>query len=320
MDDQVAATETLQALLPFVNERVSWQAKLTNAFLRRFVKTRLSQSPEISSLRGFVQKLDRLVGKEIREPLIEDRNVEGVSCRWLQAPDNSDRVLLYLHGGGFCVHLPRTYDGFAARICQQIEANALIPDYRLAPEHPFPAAVEDCFVTYRWLLEQGYSADNIVIAGDSAGGCLTLTTLLQIRDASLPMPAAAILISPGTDCSVKMPSSPEVEFEGTDPMFPDNVPELFFTPYVAGAEETNPLLSPVYGDFHGMPPMEFYVGSTELALSHSLRVIEKAVAAGVDVRLHLWKEMPHVHPLMLWLPESRHALKMMGAFIHQHLR
>ncbi|MEH6576098.1 MAG: alpha/beta hydrolase [Amphritea sp.] len=319
MDDPVVVTETSTALPPFVNERVSWQASLTNALLRRFVKTRLGKVSDIASMRVTIAKLDRWVGQRAKGLLSEERTAAGIACRWLQLPSNNDRVLLYFHGGLFCFHLPRMYAGFTARICHEIGANALIPDYRLAPEHPFPAAVDDCFAAYRWLLEQGYSPDNIVLAGDSAGGCLTLTTLMQIRDADLPMPAAAILISPAADCSVKQRSSLPVDIEA-DPMFSSSVRGLCYSPYMAGADEKNSLVSPAYGNFHGMPPLQIFVGSSELILSHSLRVVAKASAAGVDVRLSLWKEMPHVHPLMNWLPESKQALQMMGAFFRQHLR
>lgn len=308
-----------QSLPSFVNNSVSWQAKLTNVLLRRFVKPRIDSKPETPELRAFMAKLDRLWAKKVKDLLIEDRDVAGIPCRWVTAPTESERVLLYLHGGGFTIHLPRTYDGFVARICQKLGANALIPDYRLVPEHPFPAAVEDCFTTYKWLLDQNYSADKIIIAGDSAGGCLTLTTLLQIRDAQLPMPAAAILLSPGSDCRA---SSSKVESDEcvSDPMLPNSALDLLVIPYANGADETDPLLSPVFGEYHGMPPMQFHVGSTELVLSHSTRVVEKAAAAGVDVKLNLWKELPHVHSLMYWLPESKLALSMMVQFSNKHLR
>ncbi|MEH6822658.1 MAG: alpha/beta hydrolase [Motiliproteus sp.] len=319
MNDQSVLSEAPATDLPIVNDGVSWQAKLTTMLLRRVTGRRFSHSPNITSMRTLAKKVDRWAAGKVRGVEIEDRNVAAIPCRWLKGPVDSQRVLLYLHGGGFVIHLPRTYDAFATRLAREIGASALIPDYRLAPEHPFPAAVEDCLTSYRWLLDQGYSADQIVIAGDSAGGCLTLTTLLQIRDAGLPKPAAAVLLSPGTDCR-RQALFGEPELESGDPVLSTDALDFFLSAYLTGDDsDTNPLVSPVFGDYHDMPPIQFHVGSTEMILDHTLRVAERVSAAGGDAGLHVWKAMPHVHPLISWLPESKQALSMMGQFLRKHL-
>lgn len=300
-----------------VNQRVSFRAKLTNRLLRLFVKDRLDEGFSISTLRKFVAKLDPLIAKTVKGIPIKDCDANGVACRWVSAPSETSKVLLYLHGSGFAIHLPHAYDGFVANMCQQMGVNALIPNYRLAPEHPYPAAVDDCYSCYKWLLEQGYKAQNIVIAGDSAGGCLTLTTLLQARDQQLELPAAAVLMSPGVDI---FHADKAVENESSDPMLSATILAQFLEGYLPKEFSNNdPLLSPILADFNNLPPMDFHVGSTEVLLDHTVCAVEKAKRAGGDVKLSIWKDMPHVHPLMHWLPESKQAVNLITDFLTTHL-
>ena len=305
----------------FVNETVSWQSKATVLVMRSFIKKSLGKAQDITKLRKFVAKIDNNSKKITSELETKEIHVDGIPCRWIAAPSKSHRVILYLHGGGFCINLPKIYQYFVTQLCQQLDANALIPDYRLAPEHPFPAGITDCLNAYRWLLSQGYAAKNIIIAGDSAGGCLTLTTLLQIRDKKLDAPAAAVLLSPVTDIRHPDQQSVSVETANNDPMLTlaalKDMAEMYNPD---GVSDESPLLSPLFGDFSDLPPLQFHVGSTEILFSHSVGVLQKAQEQGVETSLHVWKNMPHVHALLPWLPESTQTIKLMTEFMAKHLK
>ncbi len=323
MNDQESSASTLGSRDytsgPFVNHRVSWRARLLNRALKKFVKNRMHHLPEIPALRRFMLKTDgRLalpVGKNIE---LQSLKVNGVPCHSLTRQQPSSRTLLYLHGGGFCAHTPKTYDGFAARLCEAFEANALLPDYRLAPEHPFPAAIDDSFAAYRFLLDQGIDPGRIVVAGDSAGGCLALALMMRLRREGLAMPGCVVAMSPATDHPDNQPDLDSVT--GDDPMFSPEVLRLFASSYVPRPEDRkDPEALPLHGDYEGLPPLQIHVGSTEALLSHSTRVAAKAKAAGVEVSLNVWDSMPHVHPIFHLIPESHQAVEMMAGFVKRHL-
>jgi len=323
MNDQETSAARLKAgdhaAGPYVNPCVSWQARLLNQALRVLVKKRMRTVPKIPQLRRFMLQTDGLLATAVGRG-IEIRPVQanGVPCRRLTRRQRSSRTLLYLHGGGFCTHMPKVYDGFAARLCEAFEADALLPDYRLAPEHPFPAAIEDAIAAYRYLLDQGTEPHRIVIAGDSAGGCLALGLLMGLRKRGLPLPGCVVAMSPATDHPANEADLEAVTRE--DPMFSAEVLSLFASSYVPRPEDrTAPEALPLHGDFNGLPPLQFHVGSTEALLGHSTRAAAKAKASGVDVSLNVWDRMPHVHPIFHWLPESRQALEMMAAFVRRHL-
>ncbi|GGO80188.1 hypothetical protein GCM10011348_16340 [Marinobacterium nitratireducens] len=304
---------------PFVNHRVSWRARLLNRALRTFVKSRMSGPPEIPALRRFMLKTDGRLALSVGQNIeVQSLKVSGVPCHSLTRQQPSSRTLLYLHGGGFCAHTPKTYDGFAARLCEAFDANALLPDYRLAPEHPFPAAIDDSLAAYRYLLDQDIDPGRIVVAGDSAGGCLALALMMRLRREGLPMPGCVVTMSPATD---HPDNEPDLEAATQhDPMFSPEVLRLFASSYVPRAEDrSNPEALPLHGSYEGLPPLQIHVGSTEALLSHSTRAAAKAKAAGVEVSLNVWDSMPHVHPIFHLIPESRQAIDMMAAFVRRHL-
>ncbi len=201
-----------------------------------------------------------------------------------------------------------------SRIARASNARALSIDYRLAPEHPFPAAVEDAIAAYKWLLAQGYKPGKIVIAGDSAGGGLTLAALLAIRDAGLPMPAGAVPISPWTDLegtgeSVRTRAARDVM------VTQDNL-QSSAKQYYGMHDPKDPLVSPVHANFRGLPPMLIQVGDAEILLDDATRVAKSAKAAGVEVELEVWDEMPHVwHVFAKLLPEGQQAIDKIGKFV-----
>lgn len=251
-------------------------------------------------------------------------NVETVTAggrpadRLTFADHSDDGVLLYLHGGGYAVCSPFTHRALAANLGRASGLNALVPDYRLAPEHPFPAAVDDAVAAYRWLLDAGTPPERIVIAGDSAGGGLTLATMLSVRDAGDPLPGAAALISPWTDLAVTGESVTTRQKD--DPMLFRSGLIEHAEMYLGAGDRKHPLASPLYADLSGLPPLIIHVGTAEILLDDSTRLAERAEAAGVEVTLHCYEDMMHVwHYFEGTLPESAAAIEQIGAFIKANI-
>ncbi len=204
----------------------------------------------------------------------------------------------------------------AAHICQAAASRALAVDYRLAPEHPFPAALEDCLTVYHWLLKNGTSPENIVIAGASAGGNLTLAMLLSLRDAGDPLPAAAVCISPVTDLA----GTGESFLAKQDPALTAEFVLTMNRHYAGNQDLRSPLLSPHYGNLRGLPPLLIQVGEDEILLSDATRLADNARAAGVDVSLVIWPKMWHVwHLFAPSLPEAQLAINAIGTFIRERI-
>ena len=251
------------------------------------------------------------------EPAVMRQSVSanGVSCHWL-IPQNSptDRVLLYLHGGGFVFGLSPQHLQMGAWLAQRMRTRVLMVDYRLAPEYPFPAALDDCAAAYHWLLQQGIPAQNIAVAGDSAGGNLTLTLLLKSRDSGDPLPAAAVCLSPVTDLT-RDHAHPELR----DPLLSPRAMQLYTRSYVANHNARDPRISPAFGDLHGLPPLLIHVGEDEILRADALRIHELAQAAGVDVRLEIAPHMWHVWQLFLELPQALQSLEDIAQFLESHL-
>ncbi len=248
---------------------------------------------------------------------IDSVDVDGIPAEWLAAPGvDVDRVLLYLHGGGYVIGSIATHRGLTAALSSAANCRVLALDYRLAPEHPYPAAVEDATRAYRWLLKQGVKANKIAISGDSAGGGLTLATLLNLKASGDPLPAAAVPISPWTDMEgtgesmkTKVDLDPMVEPGGLMGMA-----KL----YMADGDYRAPTASPLHGDYSGLPPLLIQVGALETLHDDATRVAAKAKAAGVDVTLEVWDDMIHVwHLFAPMLPEGRQAIVRVGEFIQE---
>ncbi|MEZ5436141.1 MAG: alpha/beta hydrolase [Pseudomonadales bacterium] len=246
--------------------------------------------------------------------------IDGIPCLWVKAMGaEPEKLILYLHGGGyiFC-SAHTTHKDILWRLSVASKCRVIAPDYRLAPEHPYPAALEDSIKVYRWLLEQGYKPENIVIAGDSAGGGLTYGTVLKIRDIGLPLPAATVAMSPWTDLAVTGESV--ITNLKRDALIPgDGLPEGAQY-YLAGASTRDPYASPLYGDPTGLPPTLIQVSKDEVLLDDSRRLAAKYRAAGVPCELELWDGMPHVwQTLAMFIPEGKTAINRIGAFISKHL-
>ena len=242
----------------------------------------------------------------------------GVEAEWITAPGaRADRVLLYLHGGGYLLGSVRSHWDLIARLSAASGCRALGLDYRLSPEHPFPAPVEDATAAYLWLLDQGISPERIAVAGDSAGGGLTAATLIALRDAGTDLPAAGVMISPWVDLEAEGESMQSRE--ELDPMVQRPLILAMAETYLAGADPRSPLAAPLHAKLEGLPPLLIHVGDHETLLDDATRFAAKARAASVDVTLEPWDEMFHVWHLFTDLPEAAQAVEVIGTFLRKHL-
>ena len=244
-------------------------------------------------------------------------NAAGVPAEWLTPPRSiPNKVMIFLHGGGYVMGSPSTHRSLIARLATTLGVRALSVDYRLAPEHPFPSALEDSLTAYHWVIKQGVSPENIVIAGDSAGAGLTLATLISLRDNREPLPAMALCISPWTDLTLTG-SSIQTQ-EKIDPYISHDLLKLG-AHYIGHNDPSSPLISPFYADLSGLPPLLIHVGTDEVLLSDSTRLAAAAEKAGLEVTFKIWERMWHdFHFWAPYLPEANQAIEEMSDFVSQH--
>jgi acetyl esterase/lipase len=285
---------------------------------RQYFKT-ITPASDVTELRkswdDIGSKLKVAKGVRRREAV-----VEHITCEWL-VPEKCDDepVILYLHGGIYMLGSANTHRRMVSYIAREAGMRALIPNYRLAPEHPFPAAIDDATLIYRKLIEQGVAADRIVCGGDSAGGGLVMAMLLALKNAGDPLPAAAFLMSPwldlaGTGESLKTRADKDPWFDAA------NMPEMVRR-YCGDRKPTAPLISPLYGELSGLPPLLIQVGDHETLLSDSMRMAERLSEAGVEVELQVWPDMWHVFQYFVGqMPESLRAIRDVAAFLGKQFK
>lgn len=273
--------------------------------------------PSVEESRAGMEQLAELfpVSPDVR---LEPVSADGVPAEWIAAPEaTADRTIFYLHGGGYTLGSINTHREMVSRLSRAAGARALAINYRLAPEHPFPAAVEDSTAAYRWLLGNGLNPGRIVIAGDSAGGGLTMATLVALRDAGDPLPAAAVCLSPWVDLEGLGESA--TTKAAVDPMIQGKMIAEGGKAYLGGAHPHTPLAAPLYADLTGLPPLLLQVGTSEVLLDDSTRLAERAKSAGVDVTLEPWDDMIHVWQIFAaMLPEGQQAIDRIGEFVRKH--
>src|SRR5580698_10457684 len=252
--------------------------------------------------------------------LVTEVNADGVPAHWLAAPGaDTGRVLLFLHDGGYELGSVRSDGELAARLGRASGMRVLFPEYRLAPEHPFPAALDDVLTAWRWLrTELDLSASSIAVAGDSAGGGLAVALLVATRDAGEPLPTAAALMSPTVDLTGSGASM--TERADDDPISTPAMLRQFASDYLAGADPRAPLASPLFASLSGLPPLLVQVGTADVLLSDSERLTTAAAEAGVDVTLQVGEGLPHVYQLLLGTPEAAEATEQIGQFLRARLR
>ena len=298
----------------------SLRARFMNRLLRTTTKPMWRPGLDIATVRAHTTKMERRLVRKLPSIPTEAVEVAGVPAIWYGPPERAETgTLLYLHGGAWCLHLPRIYARFATILSDLTGMRVLLPDYRLAPEHPFPAGVDDCFAVYRWLLDNGYRQRPLALAGDSAGGSLSLVTMMRARDALLPLPDCAALLSPSTDITL---TGPSWQYNSkVDPMFSLGAGPLLADIYCPGQDHGNPQLSPLLGNWNGLPPLLFHAGSTEMLLDDSVRAQDRATQAGVAAEIEVYYGLPHVWHMMALLPEARVATQRVADFIvRQSLR
>ncbi len=263
--------------------------------------------------------LEKRGATRVRVPADVAREVvsaDNVRCEWLISQNSpKEQVLLYLHGGGFVYGLSSLHRRMVTYLARKMSIRTLMVDYRVAPEHPFPAALDDCVTAYFWLLKQGISAQNIVVAGDSAGGNLTISMLMKLRDSGEALPAAAACLSPVADLTGR-----DDQMKGFhDPLLHPRAGRIYNRSYVAHNDARNPLISPVLGDWRGLPPLLVHAGQDEILRDDAVRIEELAKAVGVDVRLEIYPRVWHVWQLYLTLPQAVQSLDDIAQFLKSHL-
>ncbi len=298
------------------SDRISLRAKLLRLGLSWFVKRRAGHETLEKSRRRFLA-MEALIPHPPRGTETITINAGGVSADSVITPaSRANRHVLYLHGGAYRLGAPSTYRHFTWRIASAAQARVLVIDYRLAPEHPFPAALEDAISYYRWLLAEGADPRQIAVIGDSAGGGLALALLLKLRDSGLPLPAAAVALSPWTDLALTGASF-TLNAKLDAMVHAGDVPK-FAADYLAGCDPRHPYASPLYGDPTGLPPTLIQVGSEEILRDDAVRMVERMQRAHCQAELQIWPRMPHVWHLMApILPEAREAIAEISKFLQR---
>jgi acetyl esterase/lipase len=302
----------------------SWQARLTNLVLRCLVKPSLRREVGLAPERiDAVRRRGVWCAKWLVRPLrgTEVRAVreDGVCGEWVLAPGaRDDRAVFYVHGGGFIIGSPAIYRHLVSRLSRAAGCAVFSVRYRLAPENPHPAALDDVLRAWRWLTSERISPSRVVAAGDSAGGNLALAALLCLERSRQPRPAAVALMAPWTDLTV---SGESVSTNRrADPYIPAELLRPVASAYLQGADPRQPESSPLFGDFSHFPPMIIHVGSTEVLLDDARRLERSARQSGVDVTLKSWQALPHVFQLFSpVVPEGRRSLEELGGFLRRHL-
>jgi epsilon-lactone hydrolase len=294
----------------------SWRTRAFNKVLSRVMRQRLASCHSTLEMRELIKNIDSY-GALISMPKrmeVAPTKFASISCDWVDMPKSSgNKIILYFHGGGFCFHSPNTHNAFLARLSNATKSRGLMVNYSLAPESPYPVAADECYAVYNALLLQGYLPHQIIIAGDSAGGNLALTTAIRLRDAKQPMPAALVLMSPVTDMAVTGESA--FTKSKDDPFFDLSSLLLMRNNYIGLQNPCEPDVSPFYADLHGLPPTFITAGTEEVLMDDAIRTANKMSEAGGDVTINIVKGVPHVYPLFYQLTEAREAIKLMSEFI-----
>lgn len=292
---------------------MSIRAVFLNFLFRRTIKKQFANMEDAVSFREQMDAAPR--PKLPGEVEVEAVSAGGVPAEWVRWPESDgEGVLLYLHGGGYIFGGPDGYRDLAWRLAREGNMRVLLVDYALAPEHPFPRAVDDATAVYRWLLNEGHSPERIAVAGDSAGGGLSAALMINLKNLGLPQPAAAVLISPWTDLA--MTGESVEQNADADSMLTREALIKASSMYLGDRDPKAPLASPLYGDLSELPPLMVVAGSIEILLSDSERLVENVNKSGGSASLSIWPGMPHVFPVFAArIPEGKQAVSEMAEFL-----
>jgi epsilon-lactone hydrolase len=292
----------------------SWHSKFIQRLLHMTWDREVAPDLQVSRLRA---KHARMVQNFVRQPRdveISRFKIGEINVEWIEpAGAQFHRVLLYLHGGGFVMGELAGFRNLVARIATAASARALLIDYRLAPEHPFPAALEDTLFAYRWLLLQGLDPSGIAIVGDGSGGGMAISACVALRDNHAPLPGAIVALSPWTDLALG--GRTLIKNASKDALVSIELLAYCAQSYLRGALPTSPLASPNYANLAGLPPLLVHAGSNEVLRDDATRLGDKAHKAGIDMSVEVFEGMPHVFQLFEKIPEAEASVNRIGAFI-----
>lgn len=294
---------------------------MTTALPAAFTELIAALGSEVAAARGDPVRV-RAVWERFAEgaPVAEDIaleavEIEGVRGEWSRTAARSDRAVLHLHGGAYTLCSARTHRYLCGELARAVGADVFALDYRLAPEHPFPAALDDAVAAWRWLLARGLPAQRLAVSGDSAGGGLALALMLRLRELRLPLPAAAFVIAPWTDLTLSGESVHSRTLPGDLPLDPRGL-SLSAAAYAGGADLRHGLISALFADTRGLPPVLIHVSSVERLLDDSLRMAARLAHDGVAVQLDVWPDQPHIWHGYSWLlPSGRTAIAQAGTWL-----
>lgn len=301
----------------------SLRSKIVIGLIKKRHLFKLKIKPDVIdegfSVKKFREEIDRASARVKLPKNISSQKIyiDGLNAEWI-IPQNpiGDKVLLYIHGGGFISGSCHTHRMHVAKFASGCQLKSLVFDYRLAPAHPFPAALDDCLTAYNWLLNQGYKPSNIIVGGESAGATLTLSLLLALKQNNIALPKAAFSISPVTDLRCTANS---FKYNAKNDVAPMNSWSIWTKMYIADNDPADPLLSPQFGDYKGIPPLYICVGTHEIHLDDCVSIAKTAKQFGVDVTFRKWEKMIHAFPLLSPLfPEAKKALQEICEFIKHH--
>lgn len=295
---------------------MSVRASLVSFFMRHTVKKRMSAFDDHLALR---KQVGAPTGRIPAEVELKRISVGEVTAEWVSWPGGAqDGAIVYLHGGGYVFGGLDSHRDIAWRLAQASGLRVLLVDYRLAPEHPYPAALEDALSAYQWLRSEGVAPERLVVAGDSAGAGLATALMLRLKTERLRLPQAAVLMSPWADLT--MAGASVSDNAAVDAMLSPEALDKFANLYLGDTDPRTDYASPVYADLSGLPPVYVMVGSTEVLLSDAQSLVENINQAGGSAELTIWPKMPHVFPIFGGLiPEAKPAIQDMAAFIHTHV-
>ncbi len=300
---------------------VSWQTRTANLLGRLTIRQSLRRKFSVAEMRERILLMERFFPDVPAGMRIDQApGLSHCAADWLTPESGpTERVILHFPGGAFLTRFVRAERLLLARLCRSANARGRLVFYRLAPEHPYPAGLDDCLEAYQQLLELDVAPEHIIISGMSAGGCLALALLLRLRDQNLPLPAGAVLMSPAADLTEESDTGSRIENAPFDAVLSlergDDIRRL----YLGGQVElvNHPYVSPVLGDFSGLPPLLFQVGSKEILLDDSQRCAERARAAGVRAEVEVWDRVPHGWQALSFAPESGRAIDRLADFIRE---
>lgn len=300
---------------------VSWQARTANLLGRLTVRQSLRRDCSVAEMRERIRAMERFF-PDVPEDIRVDTEPALSHCQseWLTpVPGPTERVILHFPGGAFLTRFVRAERLLLARLCQSANARGRLVCYRLAPEYPYPAGLDDCLEAYRQLLALEVAPEHIIVSGMSAGGCLALALLLAVRDEGLPLPAGAVLMSPAADLTEAADAGSRLANAAHDAVLSlergHEIRRLYLGDQLDLLER--PYVSPVFGDFSGLPPLFFQVGSREILLDDSQRCAERARAAGVRAEVEVWDRVPHGWQTLSFAPESGRAIDRLADFIRE---